>query len=150
MSCSDTDKFIQQLFEYHREAGRVAKDQPEEYNQAIKDMIFNRISEEIISLEKEKIIESANEQIKKNKIKAKLNEIKWIIVEGILAAFIVGLVVNQVTELIANYKGFSPQDVGVIWKTWGITGGLFSVLVIWIMYRVFSDVLSFIKENIGE
>lgn len=68
------------------------------------DGIYREIRQEIVNSEKEKIKKDAENEFESEKQAEKIAKLKNYIVEGILLAFIVGLLVNQVTEVITYLK----------------------------------------------
>ena len=77
----------------------------EEFITALREQKKQEIVKEIREEYKQEIIKAANIEIMKETHRQKLQEIKSLMWNGFVLAFIVGLAVNQVTELLGFWKG---------------------------------------------
>ncbi len=80
---------------------------------SLRETMKKKIVEEVKEQYKQEIIEEANDEMTKAANRQKLKEIKSVMWNGFLLAFVVGLVVNQVTDLVGFWKGtVSAGDLG--------------------------------------
>ena len=82
---------------------------------AAKEQIKNQIVEEIKNEAQQEIIDMAQQEIEKAKNAEKLKELKEIVWSGFILAFLVGLLVNQVTEIIGYVKGIAESVSSTYW-----------------------------------
>lgn len=78
--------------------------------QRIKEQIITKIKDDVRSEERTK----AKEEIEAEENEKKLDELKDIIWSAFLVAFLVGLLVNQVTDIITLFKNGSIQWTVII------------------------------------
>lgn len=71
---------------------------------ALREQKRQRIINEIKEEYKQQVIQEANIEIKKELNKQKIAELRNLMVEGFFLAFLVGLAVNQATDLISVVK----------------------------------------------
>lgn len=83
--------------------------------EAAERKIRESIEEEIKAEARQEIIEDANKEIEKIKNEKRIRELKEIIWSGFLVAFIVGLLVNQITEIIGYFKGTQNMVISTYW-----------------------------------
>ena len=98
------DKYINLYYSEKNEGD--AKEIIEAAKEEIKRRIYSDIKEEI----KEEALRDADEIIKKRAELHRLKELRNLSIEGIFIAFFVGLLVNQVTDIIGYYKGSVNLD----------------------------------------
>ena len=75
----------------------------------------------------------------------KINDIKELMWSGFLLAFVVGLAVNQVTDIIGYLKGQITMES--IWSTVAITGVLLLVCIVAYLYSFFSHAIRLLKSD---
>lgn len=106
--------------------------------EGLKKTLYEDIRNEIVEKEIESISNNAMEKFENDKKQKRLLDIKVIIVETLLIGFFSGLVVNQVTELISMWKGYTKDEqiLSLQSHTWYcIIGlGLILILLIFAMY----------------
>lgn len=131
------DAFIKSKLDIIKDAAS-----PEEKNELIaslheqkKQKIINEIKEQC----KSEIISKANIEIQQKVHRQKLDEIKSLMRNGFVLAFIVGLAVNQVTDLFGMWKG--TVGIEYLGKT-----VLFSIILLLVCLVAYG--MSFIKHAI--
>lgn len=114
---------------------------------AIKKKLIEDVKEEIVSEEKESIIKDAEIEIQKIKDRKYIEELKVLIGEGFVVAFFVGLLVNQVTDLISIFKGTLYNEV--LLKTIVIAVMLFALCVGIFIFNYLVKVVRYIKLQLS-
>ncbi len=102
------------------------------------------IIQEIRQEYKEELIREADLEVKERVNRQKLDELKKLMFSGFLLAFIVGLAVNQATEIIGYYKGTITADN--LWITLVLTGGLCLICLLAYLYSFFKDVMALLDD----
>ena len=104
---SELDKILDTIMALNAELIRqeAPNEDKKELLAALRESKKRQIISEIRNEYKQEIISDANEEIAKKVNRQKLREIKSLILNGFILAFIVGLAVNQVTELLGFWKG---------------------------------------------
>lgn len=117
------------------------KEDKEKYQQSLKETFISQIKEEIIKEEAEKF---AEEIIKSKKAK-KIEEIKSTILTGVCLSFFLGLIVNQVTDIIGYLKGSVSLEKldSTLWILFWL--GLITVAILF--YLFIENVLKFLNKN---
>lgn len=100
-----------------------------------KDKIYNEIIEEITPNLEEEISKRIEEKFKIEKNKKMANEIRNLLITGVIISFLIGVSVNQYSSLITNYN---PKVVMLVCF-------LLIVLIFW--YKVNKLVIEMTKEN---
>ncbi|MCI9610787.1 MAG: hypothetical protein HFH33_01945 [Eubacterium sp.] len=119
----------------------------EERNELIASLREQRkkiIIQEIRQEYKEELIREADLEVKERVNRQKLDELKKLMFSGFLLAFIVGLAVNQATEIIGYYKGTITADN--LWITLVLTGGLCLICLLAYLYSFFKDVMALLDD----
>ena len=103
------------------------------------------LKQEIIDLEIEKLEDKIDEAIIEKERKDYLKKIRSLLYEGLIVAFLVGLSVNQVTDLIGIAKGTIEVQylVSSLWWVLGI--GIVAVIVF--LLKFFTDILKYVKTG---
>ena len=114
--------------------------------EALKLQITNDIKEEVINKEIECIIKKSDDKIREKENKEMLEKLKNIIIETLIIGLILGLLVNQITELIGIWK--SGNQIELFTWIWVIVllvalGGLTMLMYI-------SKLSDFINTNKGD
>lgn len=119
------DTFVEQ----NNEIKEDSKLQSFKVQEALKQYIYNEIKEQIIDEEIENIKVKAHNRQKEEEKNEKFRRMKILIFETLVVGFISGLLINQITELIALWKGEDHKEV----FTWFWTLGLFMMLLLLII-----------------
>lgn len=109
-----------------------------------KKELRNRICEEIKEELKEQIVKEAQDEIDRKANLKQIQEIKTLTVTGAILAVFIGLLVNQLTEIISYYKG-SILVVGTQ-STWLISTVFFAIAAIITAGWFFRNALKIIKD----
>lgn len=112
----------------------------EELIESLRIQKRNRIIEEIREEYKEELIQEVNEKAEKESERRKIEDLRGLMWSGFLLAFIVGLAVNQMTDIIGYYKGTVTLEK--IWPTMLITAILCLVCLGAYLYSFFQKVIS--------
>lgn len=149
------------------------EEEKREYKRQLKQLIINKIENDVcdnkkeeiekfsqrqkIKLieeaekEKKRIIEEGRREIEKSKMIQAIEKAKTLLRDGIIVAFIVGLLVNQVTELILPMKKGVSTAIGL--HEIVITIGL-GCLLLWaiseVIKKVYYDKVEKFISNIGD
>ena len=144
---SELDKVIDALMKAKKDRIKenVTEEETEELINALREKTKEKIIQEIKDKYKEEVVEAANLEIEKKKQKKKLDELRSLMWNGFIVAFVVGLAVNQVTDVIGYYKGNVKLDV--IWPTNIIIMILVLVCVILYGYSFLKNVIEIYNEN---
>ncbi|MDE6314057.1 MAG: hypothetical protein K2M46_10670 [Lachnospiraceae bacterium] len=120
----------------------------DEYNAlmktAVKDKLRNDIMKEIQAEYEQEIIKKVKKDIAVSEQKRKLKELQDVLWSGFLIAFIVGLLVNQATDVISFLKG--TLNTTSITSTIWICLVLLAVCLITYAWIFISKVLNFMQE----
>ena len=142
----ELDKLVNQVIEYRKadiiKATTISETETKDLFDALKERtvktIYEEISEEIRNKERTIARKELNEEIRTRKI----DEIKKLILIGIFVAFLVGLLVNQVTNLISYGMG-DRNVIGTV-----ILSIFLAIITIGLTaYVLLSEEFKFIKEN---
>lgn len=146
MDCEITRKMINAYVNSQKISEGDTDTEIEYIKESAKKNLFNDIKEEIFKLEKERILEEAKKEIEVLEQKRRIKEIKLLMYEGFIIAFVVGLIVNQATELLNISKGVATNV--------GFTLGWIAVLGIaaLIVYnnKFLGDIASIVKEKFNK
>lgn len=103
------------------------------------------LKQEIIDLEIEQLEDKIDEAIIEKERKDYLKKIRSLLYEGLIVAFLVGLSVNQVTDLIGIAKG-TIENQYLFSSLWWVLGiGIAAVIVF--LLKFFTDVLKYVKTG---
>lgn len=83
----------------------------EELKDLLREKILANVTDVIVEKEKDNIVKEAQLEIDKIKDIKKKREMKLIIIETVILAFLIGLLANQGTDLISYTKG-SEINIG--------------------------------------
>lgn len=104
---------------------------------ALREKTRNEIVQEIKATCKNEILKEANLEIQKKVNQEKLKQLRDLMWSGFFIAFIVGLTVNQITDIIGYFKGsVSMENITVT-----VILSIVLVLACWLLYGY-----SFMKE----
>lgn len=120
----------------------------EQYKSAAKKKIENSIYSEIENELKEKIISDAEKEIDKRAGMKRVKEYKSLTLIGIIMAFFVGLLTNQITDIIGMYKGtVTPERI----KCTLIISGVIFIICVVIAFGLFiSEIIKMLERNNDE
>lgn len=108
------DEFLRLRYSYLME--RVKEEELEDAIIALREKKAEEIVDEIKQSCIDELKEEARRQISEEQEKQKIKDIKSVVWQGFILAFLVGLAVNQTTELIGFAKGIiTSGSVGWTW-----------------------------------
>lgn len=113
---------------------------------SIKRNFLNDIKKEIIQVEKNRIVKEATEEIDKLEQARRIKEIRVLMYEGVILAFVVGLIVNQFTEILNLTKGV--QTKVTITLLWIVILGIVTLIVY--KYKFLSEISSVIAVKLNK
>lgn len=116
--------------------------------EALKKEKKRKIIQEIRDEYREEIVEESEAEIKKNSQNKKIGELRSLMWDGFVLAFIVGLAVNQATDFIGYYKG--SVTLANIQSTVIIMGILLLICVLLYFYRFLRNAIEIFNENSNE
>lgn len=91
---SKSEKILQQ---------EASDNEKEEYTNAVISKLEDRVYDEVKRDVRDKALAEAEKIIEKRSELRKIEELKKLTVEGLIVAFFVGLLVNQVTDMITFF-----------------------------------------------
>ena len=147
---SELDRVLDTLMDAKRASieGRTSKEEENELIDALKEKKKAQIIEEIKATYREEIFKEAEEKLKKKTHKKKIDELRELMWNGFILAFVVGLAVNQVTDVIGYYKGSVALEK--IWPTSIIIAILLVICVLFYFYYFMRNALSLVNEKNDE
>lgn len=117
----------------------TAKDR-EELITALREKLKADIIEEIRLEYKDEIVAQANDDIQKRVNEEKIEQLKSLMWNGFLVAFLVGLAINQITELITALKKLVPIDINIVTTIISIV--LLGIVVSMYVYQFIKDAIN--------
>lgn len=109
---------------------------------------IEELSDEIIELKKEKYKVELEKIQQDEELRQHMERTKSIVYEGFVMAFVVGLAVNQCTDLISLYKGTIPYDVNILKSSIKFVGVLVLISAFTYFYKFFVDVIRYLEKYI--
>ena len=122
----------------------ATEEEREEIITSLREHKKREIIAEIRKEYKEELIQEAYSEAKKASERQKIEDLKSLMWSGFLLAFIVGLAVNQTTDIIGYYKGTVTVDK--IWPTAMITFILCLICLGAYLYSFLQKVISIYDE----
>lgn len=122
----------------------VSEEEREEFIVSLRERKKREIINEIRDEYKKELIQEAFNEAKKVSERQKIDDLKSLMWSGFLLAFIVGLAVNQATDIIGYYKGTVTIDT--IWPTAIITIILCLICLGAYLYSFWQKVISIYDE----
>lgn len=116
----------------------------DDIKEAAKSDLRSRIYNEIYEEKKAEIVKEAQDEIDRKANIKQIHEIKTLTISGAILAFFVGLLVNQLTELILYYKR-PIEEVGTS-ITWKLSGAFLLIAVLITAGWFFKQALKVIKD----
>ena len=114
------------------------------FYKAVKERFISDIKEEIKVEYKEEMKKNAEEEREKIRLINKIKDFKALFFSGIIIAFIVGLLVNQVTDIISIFKG--ALNAKFLIYSVGYSFIIAVVLYLIIKFSLLSEILKIIKK----
>lgn len=105
----------------------------------IVDEILAQYGEEV----KLKVQEDERKKIAKKSAENQIKQVRSLIIEGVIIAFIVGIAVNQITDIISILKNGAGHAVIISFIIMLIAVGLLAIII---MYNIAKTIRSFMKE----
>lgn len=115
---------------------------------ALREKKRKQIIDEIRSQYKDELMKEAETELQKENNRQKIKELKELLWSGFVLAFIVGLAVNQVTDMIGYWKGTVTLES--IWPTVVITGCLCVACLAAYFYSFVKNALALINDFSSE
>lgn len=112
-----------------------------------KEKISEEIESEVKEAYYEELKERAESEIESSKIKDRIKNTKSLILNGIFGAFLVGMIVNQLTDLLTFLKNKTNWGIGITL----VALGVFSlILFFWVVVCVLSVIEKLLKNKDGD
>ena len=111
--------------------------------EGVKKHIYEQVKKQIVEKEIENIKEEAHNQQKEEERNENFRKMKVLIFETLSVGLVVGLLVNQATELIANWKGIKNIEL----YTWFWIFGLIIVLMVLVVGMYLNKIDEFINRK---
>ena len=121
------------------------EDDREQLIAALRDKMRMEIIDEIRTEYKNELKEEANTELQEELNKNKLDKIKELMWSGFILAFLVGIAVNQVTDLIGFCKGTIEKTA--VWQTIVILVVLVAICVVAYLYTFFSQAIKILHDD---
>lgn len=100
-----------------------------------REEVKKEIEEELTESEKKRILDEAQKRAETEAFKERVNNIRSMILQGIGIAFIVGLDVNQITNLYGFLKAGEMSKT--LWAIGCLTGALALITLYWMFSEIF-------------
>ena len=123
----------------------VSKEEQEELIEALRERKKSLIIQEIKEEYKAEVLKEVDLEIQQQVNAKKISELKSLMWNGFALAFVVGLAVNQVTDVIGYYKG--SVNLEVIWPTNIIVAVLLLICLAFYFYGFIKSALSIINKE---
>lgn len=121
----ENDLFTEKIVEYYIDNNSSFNDNEDKIR--LKDKFMDDIKQEVVFLERERLQKEIRDIQMKEEEKSRLRQIKVLMYEGFFIAFLVGLIVNQATDVINITKG-SKISIGIT-LLWILALGLATSLI---------------------
>lgn len=116
----------------------------EEFIAALREKKKADIIHEIKEEYKTELMEEVNLEAEKGLNRQKIEDLKSLMWSGFVLAFVVGLAVNQATDIIGFYKG--TVTVGKIWPTAILALGLCAFCILAYFYSFLRNAVSLLDD----
>ncbi|NLK23479.1 MAG: hypothetical protein GX309_05730 [Clostridiales bacterium] len=107
-----------------------SKNTEDKIKEALKEKIYEDIEKQITCKKMSEILDEVDKKEQEKQKKRKLTHMKVLIFETLFISFLIGLIVNQVTDLITQSKGTG----NIITWIWIVSIGAVLGLFIFLMY----------------
>ena len=144
---SELDKIIDLAIRYKADvfSENISECNKNEFVEALKKQKKQEIIDEVKQMHIQEIMECAEIARKKEINRQKIVELQKLMWSGFFLAFIVGLAVNQATDIIGYYKG--SVTLNEIWSTVALTGILIFVCIIAYIYTLVKQMIGLFSDN---
>lgn len=122
----------------------IDKDEKAEYVNAIKKQLIDSIYEEVKEDIRDNSVREAEEIIEEKAGLKRIDEFKKLMINGFIVAAFVGLLVNQLTDIIGYYKG--SVTISSIMPTIIISAILFIICIGIFTWLFFNELLRLLKK----
>lgn len=109
---------------------------------------IEEMSSEILELNKEKYKQELKKLEKQEEIRQYIKKTRKILYEGLIMAFVVGLAVNQFTDLIGLYKGTLNYSTDVLKSSLKFSFTLLGISVLAYGWKFIVDFIEYINNYI--
>ncbi|KAI4442009.1 hypothetical protein FMM80_21480 [Schaedlerella arabinosiphila] len=144
---SELDKVLDKVMEIKAEL--IQESAPdadkEELIAALRDKKKQSIILEIREEYKKELIREAKKEVNEEANRQKIEDLRNLMWSGFFLAFLVGLAVNQVTDIIGYYKGTVAVDE--IWPTVAWSVALCGVCIVAYIYNFLVKAISLINNS---
>lgn len=123
----------------------IDKDEKAVYVNAIKKELIDSIYEEVKEDIRDNAVREANEIIDEKAGLKRIDEFKKLMINGFIVAALVGLLVNQLTDIIGYYKG--SVTISTIMPTIIISIILFIICICIFAWLFFNELLRLLKKH---
>ena len=103
--------------------------------------IRQEIEQELTETERQKIVEEAQKLAERDALRERVKSIRSLVLQGIFVAFIVGLDVNQITNL------YGVLEVAELPKTVWAIAALTGLLAAAVLYWMFSEIYTLLSDR---
>lgn len=115
----------------------------------LRDRFKQRVIDEVLKDYKQEIMASVNtevnEKIQQALHKQKIESLRSLMLNGFILAFIVGLTVNQITDIIGYYKG--SVSLTTLLPTWILIIVFFTLSIGFYLYAFVTEGLKLLKQK---
>lgn len=141
---SELDKIIDIVVASSQEliSLEASQEDREELATALREKKKRDVVQEIRNEYKQELIQEINAENEQEANRQKIKDLKKLMWEGFFLAFMVGLAVNQVTEIITYAKGGADINRTVI-----LTIALVVICVVAYIYTFFENAIALLKEK---
>lgn len=143
----ELDKVLQALINAKAEvlSQNATLEEQTDFKEALIENYKSKIIHEIKEEYKAEITEEVKRESKQSEYKQKLKDLHELMRNGFILAFIVGLAVNQVTDIISFVKGAS--SIKDITSTVIIAIILIAICIVYYLYNFFKQGIEIFNEN---
>ncbi len=143
---SELDKILDAVMKSKMELiqREAPSEERDELITALREKKKQDIVDEIRAQYKEELLQEVNIETAREINRQKIEDLKSLMWSGFLLAFVVGLAVNQATDLIGYYKGTVMVDE--IWPTVMITCGLCLICIGAYVYSFWKNAVSLFDD----
>lgn len=120
----------------------ASPEEREELAAALREKKKRDVVREIRNEYKQELIQKINAENEQEANRQRIKDLKKLMGEGFFLAFIVGLAVNQMTEIITYVKGGDNFN-----RTLILTIGLVAICIVAYMYIFFENAIALLKEK---
>ena len=141
------DKYIESQNKVVFRENAVPEDK-DGYVDAIKKSLTDKIYDEIRAEVRDEALADASKIIEEKAGLKRIDEFRKLAINGVIVAFLVGLLVNQSTDIIGYWKGsFQASN---IWITVKIAVALLVICIIIFAYMFISELMKMLRKDKNE